>query len=299
MEELHNLTSVKSNDVVPLVRPEGRYTILYGTHTTIQDPNALPSGLNGIFLETGRNDYVSDPIATLKNFKEGTLISPLSFKSINQYQAVFPKLESTRTPIYLADLFFSEFNIWDLSTNAIALTMLGEGIVGSVPLIDIYKNPKLSRRNFIKAAVGIWGVSPFASLVSLDPTLNNASDSVHPEIKALKRIAEEQSEFIVLTLREASIAHKLNYLVKDLGNNPHLGVFMGKGHRDAPTRRGLEWQIERPSEERMRYLSSAEPDIRWSIKPESFYQIVECRFSGQDWDVSRVLEVPELKRLVT
>lgn len=285
-------------DVVRLVRPEGTYTIMYGTHTVVQNPNQLPDKLDGIFLETGENKYIEEPLETIQKLKEGSVISLLSYRSVVQYTDFLKSLEKRRVPIYFADLHFTDFNSMNLAQGGLVAATLTEGGAAAYIINDLYRSPRVSRRTILKSLVALWGAAEITALFPIIPPLAAPSQAVHPEVTTLIQLYKEQYEFLVNILREVSIAHKLGWLMQTLGGNPDLGVVIGRGHRDTEGKIRLEGRITQPSQERFEYLKSVKGELPLSVQPESFYRVIECRFNGWDWQVANTLEISELKSLV-
>lgn len=285
-------------DVVRLVKPEGIYTIMYGTHTVVQNPRQLPNNLSGIFLETGGNNYIDSPIETIRKMKEGSAISTANFKSEVQYTSLFKPLEEREVPIYFADLHLTKFNSMNLVTAGLLTATLIEAGAGIYFAQNLARSPQISRRYFLQSLAAIWGLTGLTALFPMSPILSNPSEVIHPEITALKQMAKDQSNFLVKTLREVSIAHKLWWLIQTLGVNPELAAVIGRGHRDTEERMGLEGRINQSPQDRLEYLNSIKPALSLSVNSESLYRVVECRFDSKDWQVTNILEIPELKMLV-
>lgn len=285
-------------DVVRLVRPEGTYIIMYGTHTVAQNPRQLPDKLDGVFLETGEVNYIIQPLETIQKLKDGSLISPLAFRSVVQYTELFKSLEEKQTPIYFADLHFTDFNSMNLTQGGLVATTIIEGGAAAYIINNLYRNPRISRRTILKSLIGLWGATEITALFPTTPLLKVFSQAVHPEVTTLTNLYKDQYEFLVGTLREVSVAHKLGWLMQTLGGNPELGVVIGRGHRDTEGKIGLEGRITQPPQERFEYLKSVKGELQLSVQPESFYRVVECRFNGRDWQVTNTLEMSELKSLL-
>lgn len=285
-------------DVVRLVRPEGTYTIMYGTHTVVQNPNQLPDKMEGIFLETGTNNYIERSLEIIQKLREGSSISLLTFRPVVQYTDFFKSLEERQTPIYFLDLHFTDFNSMNLVQGGLMAATIIEGGAAAYIMSDLYRTHRVSRRAFLKSLIALWGAAEITSFFPIIPPLTAPSQAVHPEVTTLMQLYKDQFEFLVNTLREVSIAHKLGWLMQTLGGNPDLGVVIGRGHRDTEGKIGLEGRIIQPSQERFEYLESVKGQLPLSIQPESFYRVVECRFNGRDWQVANTLEISELKSLL-
>lgn len=285
-------------DVVRLVKPEGIYTIMYGTHTVVQNPRQLPDVLSGVFLETGENNYIDDPMGTIKKMKNGSAISMANLRPEVQYTSLFKPLEERQTPIYFADLCLTNFNSMNLATAGVVAATLIEPGVGFYFAQSLARTRHFSRRHVLQSLAAIWGLSELTAVFPRVPFMQEPSVVLHPEVNTLVNIAKDQFSFLALTLREVSIAHKLWWLMQTFGDNPKLGAVIGTGHRDTEERIGFEGRINQSPQDRIDYLGSVRSALSLSVKPESFYQIVECRFQKENWQVTNILEVPELKRLI-
>lgn len=88
---------------VSYYRPEGTHTAIYGYHSTTTNPNLLPKGVSGLFLEP--IDYTKNPLGALRELRRGFSLSPWDlFISTHQYTTVLKAAEQARVPVYFDDL---------------------------------------------------------------------------------------------------------------------------------------------------------------------------------------------------
>lgn len=283
--------SQQDPNVVKLVRPEGTYIVMYGAHNIAQDPSQLPGTMDGIFIETGDYDYVERPLEIVQLLKGGA-------PGVTQFTKIFKTLEEKQVPIYFADVALKPINRLNLVEAAFKATSAFNVGLSLLSASGLMREHQFSRRDLFKAAAGIWGISGANAIYKALPGLASTSEAIHPEIVALKREQKRLFDLFVKTIREVSIPHKLGWFMNMLGDNPTLGIEMGSGHRDTQERVGLEGRIIQPSEERLDYLKSITGELKFSLLPESFYQIVKCVFNGNKWQVSNIYQIPELKALI-
>ncbi|TSC64196.1 MAG: hypothetical protein G01um101493_198 [Microgenomates group bacterium Gr01-1014_93] len=99
--------------------------------------------------------------------------------------------------------------------------------------------------------------------------------------------------FFSSPLRETIIAHKQEWLMRSLGNTPHLVTIIGEAHT------GLEAHIQQSANERMRFLNRLRLPINIVMKDEGVvYKLARCDFDRGKWKVGEILEIPDLKELV-
>ena len=278
---------------VRICRPEGIYSVIYGMHTELNDPNSIPIDTNGIFLETGPGyNYTGEenPMITFNHFRGNPIPGRIKH---NQYLPIFDQLARSNIPIYFADLHFTD--------NSILLKEIGIpvgeflGAFGlSVNLLHRIATKKLSRWDFLKVAAVTWLVAPrvsmesrlFASMIhtGYEPTgeMLKVTHRIHPEFLPL-----------TITLRNAVTAHKQRWLMREVGNQPHFTTSFGAAHVE------FEDEIKKSREDRMRFIRLTKPFWQDLVTPETLYTITKFEYDGSDWKVAENYHVPELKHLVS
>lgn len=93
-------------------------------------------------------------------------------------------------------------------------------------------------------------------------------------------------------LREAIMAHKEEWMMKNVKGVNHLVTIIGSSHV------GIEQQIKKPYEDRLNSLRHLRLVIKGVAgKKNSIYSIPRFDFNGKEWQLREVLEVPDLKAL--
>lgn len=265
----------REGNVVRIEKPEGFYTIIYGIHSRPTEPQQLPERFDGLFLETGRNNYLEASLNFLK-----------AFKGDRQYQPVFQPLEEKRIPIYFADAFLDE--------KVIALDSLvtgGEGGLAVIIASQIRKNGQISRRDFLRATASTWLLTPFVSSMG-GFFFGDIGEEPIAELQKFSHRLHPEDKLLTLTVRNIIIAHKEQWLTERIGKGPHLATILGADHV------GIEDWILNSPEERITFLYRSKPIWRPFVAPETVYQMVRFDFDGYQWQVGEIFEVPELKELV-
>ncbi|MDO8487238.1 MAG: hypothetical protein Q7S45_03020 [Candidatus Curtissbacteria bacterium] len=94
-------------------------------------------------------------------------------------------------------------------------------------------------------------------------------------------------------LRETITAHKEEWLMKNVEGLNHLVTVIGAAHT------GIEGQIRKRNEDRLNSLQRLGPIIRGISRQRSVYSIPRFDFNGNEWELGKVLEVPDLRELVS
>ncbi len=277
----------KENEIEEIIKPEGIYSILYGVHILPTDPNLLPQNVSAVFLETGMikwEDYSMDSLNYLRNHR--------------QYKEIFEQMEKKKITLLLGDVNY-RFS-WLIPFLDIAV-LQAEASMGMKllknSLATFNKNEKLSKKDIAKimggSAAGLWLLLPMLpDLVRAVSVLTNAGLKKSATLqKAVYKLHPEL--FLLLkTIREAVIAEKEQKLMEHIGNRPHFATIMGGAHT------GLEDQILATREERLKTLQRLKPVIKLLVVPESFYQLAQWNFNGNEWELTRIYNLPELREVV-
>lgn len=291
----HQEKIVREGDVVHIYKPEATYTIIYGVHTIKQDPNQLPEHFDGLFLEL-ISDYTQDPTQLIKWASTST-----------QYENVLRSIEEKQIPVYLADAGLKG----GLSIPAAEILYPYLEAAAGVGLAVMALSEKLTKRRLLQIASfgGVaWLLTPFLggtlaaanhfNAINADqsPSYREAyernPDSTREFRRTLRKIHPEIGIFSS-RLRASLIAHKEEWLAREMGNIPHFVTIMGKEHF------GLEDQILNPVEQRLAFLQMMEPTIPVVLHPQTFYKMERFDFSDGQWQWTKELEIPELKAILS
>lgn len=219
-----------------------------------------------------------------------------------QYSPLFPQLEKKRIPIIFADAALSD-TIRDKERYLLlAETLFGTGLLVNRG-IDLIKtkqlSQRLSRRDFLKAArdmaLAFYLATPaYSSLGILASSEINKGHGPTAEFQKISQKLHPEVDLFVLTLRNAILAQKEQWLMEKMGERPHCASVLGMAHS------GIEDQIRYSPERRLGFLRRLKPVLPWVISSkETFYQIALLDFNGRFWQVREILEEPELKELIT
>lgn len=278
----------RAGNQVHIYKPEEIYTIIYGNHFASQNPKQLPEKIDGLFLELSAN-YLKTPCFYLQALAER-----------HQYQNLFKPLAERQIPIYFADLGFKKFM---LTTSCFSEGLLEMGEVSSgIRLFDQsikkIKTTPISRRRLLKEGVRLaaatWLSAPVISDLSIIlSNLTGAGEHQAAEFAKLSQRLHPEQKLFIIKLRNTLIAHKEEWLMKHLATQPHFATILAGMHP------GIEDQIQHSAEDRYKFLQSLKPILERMIIPETFYKMVRFDFDGRMWQVAEIIEVPELKGLVT
>jgi hypothetical protein len=254
--------------------PEGKNTVLYGIHIKSQNPQELPSDIQGIILETGIHQYLKDPLLSFQKMKEHV-----------QYRELFEILEKKKIPVYFVDL---KYRLADPILMMLDTTFTGIEWFAGMKLL------KKGRKNPLNLLVGVWLVLPFlTNLLRLGSAFSGIGQQQSGALKKISHKLHPEADLLYLTIRNAVIAEKTKYLLRRSGDSPHLVTILGAGHV------GIEDMLQMSEEKSDSFFRRYLPLIKKIAEHEYFYKIVEFRFNGKNWNVASVTEVPTLKNLLT
>lgn len=287
-------TELKSNEYSKsIIKPEGTYTIIYGSHEKIQNPQDLPDKFDGLFLETGggySNNWLRKP--NYMYFMQGNFHP--QFGEIIQYKDLFPKLEKEKSPIYFADPIFNEAGfIYGLT--ALVPGLAAKGILGGIMLNKVREKisrKTYSRRDIAKLGIGAWLSSGLVGqLANLAAEQSGKGKAVSREISKSAEKLHPESHLLYVTFRNAVLSYKEEWLMHKLGNNPHFATIIGAAHG------GIEDQIQTSMDEKLKFLQAIGPLIRKFVNPETFYSIARFEYDDYGWAKAEVFEIPEFKAI--
>lgn len=288
----------REGNVTHIYKPEATYTIIYQRHTRSVNPDQLPEDLDGLFLET---DITTHPLYYLNNKNiDKTNYGRLSITASNR-----------EIPIYLADIVLRpNVDLDDLLSQEELITygeaLLGGGVLGEtyrrLVIVPYMKYSKVSRADFIKGAfavlVGGWFFTPGIS--ESGRVFAGEDNGISADFQRLSHKLHPEQLLVIGTLRNIVMAHKQEWLARQMGNNPHFVTVIGGKHV------GLETELLNSGETRLDFLKKSQ--FRWgSLIDESTFHAIH-RFDYTDkperrlplgkWKLSNTFYVPDLGELV-
>lgn len=278
----------RGKGVAHIHKPEGTHTIFYGSHVELIDPEKLPKKFHGLFLETGYVNYSDNPLSCLKNEMEGG------------YQKLLKVAERKKIPVYFHDPYMPSLRIlMDMKM----ISWMSETAIGAFLLEQIaeeaynLETQKMTRRDVLKLGAGLaataWLETPFMShLINLLRAGTDIGNEEAIKIQKLSYKIHPEQDLIILGLRNTVMAHKQEWLMKQMGHLPHMVTVLGRAHV------GIEDLLQYSPEDRLAFLRSLRPLINQIVVPETFYQITSFNYDGKKWQTGEVYEVPELKELI-
>lgn len=290
---MKNTSVRREGNIAHIQKPGKTYTVLYGFHIVSQNPKEIPENTQAIFLETGMFRWAADPVKSLYDLREHV-----------QYKRLFERIEKERIPVIFGDPKYKQSDALLLLADNAFTAM---GWMAGVKLLQSARRTlrgeegdEGNKRNGVGKATlltlaGAWMLLPFASsTVQLFSSITGVGLEQSAELKKLSHKLHPEAELLYLTLRNTVIAEKEDFLANVLdGRNTHMTTVLGAGHV------GIEDSLQKSSEERIQYLRHLQPLLKKIAIPEYFYQIAKMEFTGKEWKVGEILEVPALKQLVT
>lgn len=277
-EQIH-IENIETNkelppNVVVVETPEARFRIIYGAHTTEQDPRDLGNS-DALILESGSYNYLDEnPVSVMRQLAEN-----------EQYKKISQTAKEKERPIFLADLPTSLVKVLLYAGLKGAEITVGIAILQAL-YADIKSQSGVSRRNFlkkmIKGGAGLWlspqapGVAAYFMGGQLDERtarrtisrfLTDLNEEIHPETEAA-----------ALTLRNYIMAQKMETIARELktrDRKSEVAIVLGASHT------GIEKVLEKKTEERNKII-----DTLLSVLPGAKRDRVATivRF---DWDDSK------------
>lgn len=90
-------------------------------------------------------------------------------------------------------------------------------------------------------------------------------------------------------LRNVIMAHKAEWMMRNIVDINHLGMVLGAGHN------GIEDQLRRTPEDRIRSLRRLSIILKALTRRKTIPSISEYDFTGSEWKLAEVFEVQDLK----
>lgn len=258
---------------VSVQKDDQLYTILYGLHVRSQDPSDLPEGTDGVFLETGIHDYLDSPDQTIALFKTHV-----------QYKELITHAENHRIPLIFGDLKYRYNDLVLLLLDNVLSVV--EWNIGQ----KLLKRGIKGKRNSL--LLGTWFVMPIVtSFIRLFSSVTGKGNEMSGRLKRLSHTFHPETEILYLSLRNAIIAEKMEYITQYAGKISHFTAVLGAGHV------GIEDMLL-SSEKRTETLQKLKPVLRKLARKEYVYSLIVMTYSDKEWRVEKRVEVPELKQLV-
>lgn len=278
----------RKDNVVRIDKPEGTYTIIYGDHSTPQDPEQLPENLEGLVLETGTARWPENLLGYLYYCKND-----------RQLASLFSRLEEKKIPVIFSDARLRAQLTIPVAENLMAIAEAGLGSNLLTKAKKELKTKQISRRKFLRVtgavALASYLSTPLlASLSRAASIFTNVGHGPTAEFQKISHKLHPEADLFVLTLRNAILAQKEQWLMEKMGNRPHFATVLGGDHC------GIEDQIQYSPQRRLKFLKALKPLLPRVISPkETFYKIAIFDFNGRVWQVRETLEEPELRKLIT
>lgn len=229
---------------------------------------------------------------------------------LDQVKARFPDREVTINEIQRAIGQICENKSGFPAMTYPVIASVANLALGATIFKSLINERKIGRREMFrewwrgaKKATLVWATMPaIESLLFI--TKGIQGEFTHQEIRKLIDITHPETWFLILTLRNASLAYKQQWLLKkmqqdsylrnprnDVAEKPHLGTAIGSAHT------GLEYWSQFNAEDILNFLKAAKPLLSRVYEPETIYKMAMFEYSGKEWTPSAGLEIPELKEL--
>ncbi|MDY6789112.1 MAG: twin-arginine translocation signal domain-containing protein [Candidatus Nanohaloarchaea archaeon] len=287
-------TIKRENNCAKIYRPEGTYSVVYGTHTSSQDYDKISQYYDGVFFEinmSAEDNYLEKPLEALYGAKE-----------YEQYKELFKKIEEYKVPVYFSDVeLLGNIDVGNYSIPLDSSIGVLEALTGGDELKEAFSNnPKeASRRELIGTslkkgvnfAAGLWLLTPILSSLAqytalkggfrseLTSILKKYSSRLHPEINLISN-----------KVRNAVISYKQKSLMKE-NKDDYYANFIGGDHTV------IEDFLEDSQEEGRNYIESTRPFWKHLVVPETIYKTVKFEYTGTRWKVDQIHENQELKKI--
>lgn len=269
-------------------KPHGTFTVLYGHHYSSYDQQ-IPKTTTGLCIETASSNWVRDPLHAL-------FIS----KVFPQFSGAFEEAEKRSTPTYLMDPAIH--NAIPVAVTEVSL-LAAEAIfgmrMGKKALKALQKKGRnLSRRELLSIGArtigSLWLLLPGLSGVGqLASTLSDTGHGPSATTLQFSHALHPEQLLCTTTLRNVVLAYKQEWLMKNLGGNPHLTTIIGAVHAD------IETCILSSPEKRLCFFDRVMPALKPFVIPETFFSITQCMYENGGWKARKNIEVPELKEYMT
>lgn len=279
----------RNGSATTIHKPHGAFTVFYGHHYSSYDQQKIPQTTTGICIETASSNWVRDPLHTL-----------FMSKVFPQFSGAFEEAEERRIPIYLMDPAIH--NALPVAVTEVSL-LAAEAIfgmrMGKKALKALQKNGRnLSRRELLSIGArtigSLWLLLPGLSGVGrLASTLSDTGHGPSAATLQFSNALHPEQLLCTTTLRNVVLAHKQEWLMKNLGGNPHLTTIIGTVHAD------IETCILSSPEKRLGFLNRVMPALKPFVIPETFFSIAQCVYEKGRWKEGEIFEVRELKEYVT
>lgn len=286
------LSIERDGNITRISKETGTFTVFYGHHLFPMNPELFPSNLSALFLESF-NDA--------SNFYSSWIYSPErvveTFKNFRQTAPLFPMLEGNRTKVVLGDLPLYLFYEGQVFLNMFPTVVeAGAGIGLAYGGVDNLLRTKMTRRQFLKGLFNMtaaaWLVIPVGSQLINGASYFLGKTGLSVDALELSRITHPEALFLI-DLRNLVIAHKMDWLLKEVYRGGNIGLVIGALHA------GIEnWLIKSP-EERISYLERTKPIWKGLVEPTTFFTAAEVSFDGSSWKMSNGYQIPDLQEVLT
>ncbi len=288
--------TIERNDTIVDISTEiGDYRIIYEEHNIGFDKKKLGVGYSGIVLESGQINYKWMLLGiTIDHFNES-------------YELLFEDAKKNGIPVYYVDAKLNECSLKG------ELTLLAlESAIGASFLYGGIGSKNINRRDFLKYLFGasyllIPAFATASRILSVYTDLmgeetgafNKFSEKVHPEIMILTKRARntitayKEQRLMEQLIMEPKQSGELSSVPK-IVERPRLVTIAGGMHD------GLEDEILSSPQKKLKFLKSIDLLLRESFEPETIYRSVRFNYNGvyKQWEVTKIYEFPELKKLV-
>lgn len=281
-----DVINARQEGVVKVEGPTANFTIIYGVHIATEDPNRIPSDIDGLVIEAGWPYPV-----TYGDFQR--------IRYHNQYVDLFTKAEREGFPIIQADVKLKNVV---LTTAADGAVVVPEFAVGFSLLYSAWNALQRdhSRREFITASAKA-GLGTYLSLPTAAFTfrwMSSLAGVFEDQSRELAKLADKshpEAFLFLLKLRNAIIAYKAQSFYK-FSENPsqrqHLAIVIGAEHV------GIEDRLKDSPSVNLDYIKTLLPLIKFMFDLDTFstaarYQYAKNSEGTSDWTFTK-LNYPEL-----
>lgn len=284
---------------------------MYGMHDTPIAPQEIPTNTDGVILENTFHEWDTEE-------KIKDLLSTFQ-KSDPQYKLLLCELAARKMSVVLLDPTFSRSSITkeDVATRyqavigvvllAIAGCMnriLGHGKqeIAEAKEVNDPTSTVIKRRDFLRRTM--QGVLAGGGLYLAQPEITQGITHVAHRTGMLEGAAAANNDIchtmhprmqqLTVKIRNLIIAYKAAWFAhKKKGDD--FALVMGPDHATT-----LDNELTGTMDELLREIRK--PEIMRSIQsnliiPSSLYSIAECRHDGNEWKMTQMHEIPELKDL--
>jgi hypothetical protein len=251
----------------------------------------LPSDIDSLVFESGTfSNWVHNPSQVLNDLEAS--------ESLPQYRSLLRVAKEKNIPIIFADLAYKNDMLALLDAMVLPSVEASAGFLLGIKALKNLSND-VSRRGLFRNAVALTAAA-WLSVPVVAEIANGLSNKVNNGGGALTEVTAEADKFaqrlhpetniFVGRIRNNVMTYKEQFLVEKHGYS-HMVTSLGSNHVL------IEDDIQKTPKENLAYLRSAQPLLKETVIPETFYSIVTNIYKDGRWE-SKTDVVPELRELV-